>query len=263
MSASWLTDLHRAWVDALPPIPVKPVALAGAKAAPETEFDKKKIFPYAYRHCYAQRHADAGIGSDVLCELMDHENMDTTRGYYRVGDERRRAAVDKVARTQFDRHGNRVWREAEQILDSERLRNGLGEVAVPYGRCGEPTNVQAGGGQCPIRFRCVGCEHFTSDASYLPDLETYLGDLLRNRERIVSMTTADEWAKIEAMPSDTEIDLVRKLIRKVKEDLDGISDDERAQIQEAVDVVRRSRSVLLGMPGIRRPLFDLRPDRTR
>ncbi|MFI6808957.1 hypothetical protein ACIBO6_28780 [Streptomyces luteogriseus] len=25
-----------------------------------------------YRHCYAQRHADAGVPVDVLQELMDH-----------------------------------------------------------------------------------------------------------------------------------------------------------------------------------------------
>jgi hypothetical protein len=94
----------------------------------------------------------------------------------------------------FDRHGNRIWCETEQILESERLRHGLREVAVPYGRCSEPTNVQAGGGQCPICFCCLGCEHFSSDISYLPDLEAYLADLLRNRERIASITTADEWA---------------------------------------------------------------------
>ena len=31
-----------------------------------TEFDKTKIVPYAYRHTYAQRHADAGVPIDVL-----------------------------------------------------------------------------------------------------------------------------------------------------------------------------------------------------
>ena len=58
----------------------------------------------------------------------------------------------------FDRHGNRIWRETEQILDSERLRHGLGEVAVPYGRCSEPTNVQAGGGQCGVSRELSGYE---------------------------------------------------------------------------------------------------------
>jgi hypothetical protein len=237
------------------------VLIDGKSVSKVTEFDKTRIFAYAYRHTYAQRHADAGVAIDVLCELMDHEQMETTRGYYRVGHGRRRDAVDKVASMQFDRHGNRVWREAEQLLDSERLRNGLGEVAVPYGRCSEPTNVQAGGGQCPIRFRCPGCDHFSTDVSYLPDLEGYLADLLRNRERIASMAAADEWAKVEAMPSQEEITRIRRLIRKVKEDLDTLTDDERVQIQEASTLVRRTRQVMLGMPRVRQPLPDIRPER--
>jgi hypothetical protein len=38
--------------------------------------------------------------------------MDTTKRYYRVGESRRREAVDKVTAMQFDRHGNRIWRQA-------------------------------------------------------------------------------------------------------------------------------------------------------
>jgi len=43
---------------------------------------------------YAQRHADAGVPIDVLAELQDHRSLNVTRGYYRVGEDRRRAAVD-------------------------------------------------------------------------------------------------------------------------------------------------------------------------
>ena len=113
---------------------------------------------------------------------MDHRQITTTQGYYRVGDERRREAVDRVTTMQFDRHGNRVWRQAGMLLDSEHDRRAVGEVAVPYGRCSEPSNVAAGGQDCPLRFRCIGCDHFSTDISYLPDLERYLADLLRNRE---------------------------------------------------------------------------------
>ena len=51
---------------------------------------------YCYRHTYAQRHADAGVPIDVLAELLDHRNLNITRRYYRVGEARRRDAVDKV-----------------------------------------------------------------------------------------------------------------------------------------------------------------------
>ena len=123
---------------------------------------------------------------DVLRDLMDHRNLDATRGYYRVGEDRRRDAVDKVTAMQFDRHGNRIWREARALLDAEHARYAVGEVAVPYGSCSEPSNVAAGGGACPFRFRCAGCDHFRTDVSYLPDLTAYLDDLLRTRERLAA-----------------------------------------------------------------------------
>ena len=82
-----LLDLrHRDWVDQLPVL----------RRADGTEFDKAKIVPYAYRHTYAQRHADAGIAVDVLSQLLDHRTLEVTRRYYRVGEQRRRAAVDTV-----------------------------------------------------------------------------------------------------------------------------------------------------------------------
>lgn len=115
---------------------------------------------------------------------------------------------------QFDRHGNRIWRHAAKLLDSERARRAIGEVAVPYGVCTEPSNVAAGGQDCPVRFRCVGCGHFRTDISYLPDLEAYLADLLHTRERLLASIDVDEWAKTEAMPSDEENRRVRTLISR-------------------------------------------------
>jgi hypothetical protein len=50
---------------------------------------------------------------------------------------------------QFDRHGNRIWRDARALLDSEHARYAVGSVAVPYGTCTEPSNVAAGGTDCP------------------------------------------------------------------------------------------------------------------
>ena len=163
---------------------------------------------------------------------------------------------------QFDRHGKRIWRQAKSLLDSEHARRAVGEVAVPYGVCTEPSNVAAGGHDCPVRFRCVGCGHFRTDVSYLPDLEAYLADLLRNRERIAAALDADDWAKAEAMPSDEEIRRVRRLIKRVQDGMDDLDASQRAEVEEAVSVVRRGRqSVLLGMPRVRQPLPDLRPER--
>jgi len=176
------------------------------------EFDKARVIPYAYRHTYAQRHADAGVAPDVLRELMDHAVLDATRLYYRVGEKRRRAAVDRLASLHFDRHGNRIWATAQALLDSEYARRAVGDVSVPFGTCREPSNVAAAGHSCPFRFRCVGCDHFCTDASYLPDLTAYLDDLLRTRERLTAALAAapghdgtdggiDRWAAADAMPS--------------------------------------------------------------
>ncbi|MFI2205645.1 tyrosine-type recombinase/integrase [Streptomyces sp. NPDC020192] len=265
LSASWLGGRHRTWVDSMPALLVPTVVeVAGERVTKMLPFDKAKIFPYAYRHTYAQRHADAGVPVDALRVLMDHRQLDTTQRYYRVSEKRQREAVERVAAMQFDRHGNRVWRKAKAVLDSERARRAIGEVQVPYGTCTEPSNVAAGGHDCPVRFRCVGCSHFRTDASYLPDLEAYLADLLRNRERLAAFSHADDWAKSEAMPSDDEISRVRRLVKRVREELDDLTDEDRAQIQQAVTVVRRTRAgvVSLGIPKVRQPMPDLRPERT-
>ncbi len=228
------------------------------------EFDKSKIVLYAYRHTYAQRHADAGVGIDVLYELMDHRKLDTTQGYYNVGEKRHRDAVDKVSALQFDRHGNRIWRQAQALLDSEHARRSVGQVAVPFGVCAEPSNVKAGGNACPYRFRCAGCDHFRTDISYLPDLQAYLDDLLRSRERILAAATTDidDWAKSEAMPSEQEITRIRRLISRITGDLDQLTDDERTQIDRAVAALRQHRTTMLGMPRIRPRLTDLHPEHT-
>ncbi len=243
---------HRRWIDRMPPL----------TTADGTEFDERKVVLYAYRHTYAQRHADAGVGIDVLRELMDHRKFDTTKQYYRVGESRRREAVDRVAAMQFDRHGNRIWRTAQRLLYSEHVRRSVGEVAVPFRVCAEPSNVKAGGNACPFRFRCVGCDHFRTDVSYLPDLQAYLDDLLRNRERVLAAVDVDEWARAEAMPSEEEITRVRRLIARVNGGLDELTPEAKADMEHAVAAVRRHRNGMLGAARVRQPLPVLPPERS-
>ena len=252
ISENQLGQRHRTWIEQLPALLL----------ADGTEFDKARVVPYAYRHTYAQRHADAGVPVDVLSQLMDHRSLDTTRQYYRVGHERRREAVDRVTAMQFDRHGNRTWRTAQALLDSEHTRRAVGEVAVPFGTCAEPSNVQAGGHACPYRFRCAGCDHFRTDVSYLPELHTYLDDLLRNRERLRAATDIDDWARAEATPSDDEITRIRRLINRIKVDLEQLAPAERAETDHAVEVVRGHRTVMLGMPRTHPTLSGTSTERT-
>jgi GAF domain-containing protein len=98
--------------------------------------------------------------------------------------------------------------------------------------------------------------------SYLPDLHAYLDDLLRNRERLLAAADLDDWARTEATPSEQEIATIRRLIARIGVGLDELTDEERQRIEHAVTVVRRHRTVTLGMPRLREALPDLRPERT-
>lgn len=241
ITIAMLEDRHRGWVS----------GLGVLRTHDGAEFDQARITPYAYRHTYAQRHADAGVPIDVLAELLDHRNLNVSRRYYRIGEDRRREAVDKVTAMSFDRHGNRIWRDAQALLESEHARYALGEIAVPYGICTEPSNVAAGGDACPLRFRCVGCDHFRTDVSFLPELTAYLDDLLRTRERLAAADGVDEWARLDASPTNEEITRLRRLINRIKGDISQLTEPEQAQIRESVAVIRRHRAVSLGIPTIR------------
>jgi integrase len=244
---SLVSSHHRSWVTSLPPL----------RLDDGREFDKDAVTLYAYRHSFAQRHADAGTPVDVLRELMGHRSMTTTQIYYRVTAKRTRSAVDTLAAFQLDRSGNRVWAEARALLDSEHQRVAVGQVAVPFGMCSEPSNVTAGGGSCPFRFRCLGCGHFRTDPSYLPELRGYLDSLLQARERIRSAADLDDWARAEAMPSDEEITRLRQLIRRAEHDLGQLGEADRRHVTAAVDAVRATRrTVHPGMPAISPPLHE-------
>ena len=78
ISADSLSVNNRIWVDTMPEI----------RLDDGTVFDKSKIFLYAYRHTFAQRHADAGVAVDVLAMLLDHDRWkppEATTGSSRTG----------------------------------------------------------------------------------------------------------------------------------------------------------------------------------
>jgi integrase len=229
-----VASAHRRWVTALPPLYLD----AKDDQGNSIEFDKSLIVPYSYRHSFAQRHADAGTSVDVLCALMDHRSMTTTQTYYRVTEKRTREAIDQVAALQFNGCGERVWQQAQRLLDGEWQRLRVGQVAVPYGTCSEPSNVKAGGGACPFRFRCAGCAHFRTDPSYLPELRAYLDRLLTDRERVAATVELEDGARTEAMPSEAEIGRIRTLIRKLEQAVEDLSEDEQRLINEAVHTLR-------------------------
>jgi hypothetical protein len=118
--------------------------------------------------------------------------------------------------------------------------------------CTEPSNVKAGGHACPYKYVCTGCGHFRSDPSYLPELKSYLQQLLADSERLHAAADLQPWARAHAAPPDEQISQVRDLIRRIEADLDTLTSEDRTRIEYAVATIRATRqAVMLGMPGIR------------
>jgi integrase len=224
------------WVKAMPAL------LDGAGST----FPLDDVFLYALRHSYAQRHADEGVPLDTLQKLMDHRTAATTQIYYRVTWERKREAIDRVAPLTMDKNGRRVGFHSSMV-ESERLRQEIGRIPVPLGYCVEQHNVKALGAHCPFSHQCLGCDHFRTDPSHLPDLYAYLERLLETRERLrVAVPELAEWARTKAIPADAEIRTVRTLIRAGEGALDELQPDEQAKLLELVRVLRATRARMDG-----------------
>jgi hypothetical protein len=194
-------------------------------------FDPSLITPYALRHSYAQRHADAGVPVDVLKELMDHKSVTTTMGYYQISLKRKQQAIRAVAQLATDAAGNPA--PFTSTTAYERA-----SVAVPFGNCTEPSNVNAGGGACPIRFQCAGCGFYRPDPSYLPALEQHIAGLRADRETARAMDAAGYvLASLTA-----EIDAFTQVAEAMHRKLSQMDPAQRAEIEEASKILRRARA---------------------
>jgi hypothetical protein len=163
----------------------------------------------------------------------------------RVTTQRKRAAQDALGPLQIDAHGRPVRPGLAGLADAEALREQVGQVAVPFGVCTEPSNVAADGRSCPFRHRCTGCTYFRTDPSYTPELQAYLTRLLADNERLTAAVPAlAEWARREAAPSEEEIEAVRRLLRANDELLAGLDDTDRAAVHDAIATIRTHRARL-------------------
>ena len=194
-------------------------------------FDPSLITPYALRHSYAQRHADAGVPVDVLKELMDHVSVTTTMGYYRVGLKRKQQAIRAVGPLATDAAGNPAPFTGATAYQRA-------SVAVPFGNCTEPSNVKAGGGACPIRFQCAGCGFYRPDPSYLPALEQHIASLRADRETALAIGAADY------VPANltAEIDAFAAVAGTMRHRLSELDPAQRAEVEEASRILRRARA---------------------
>lgn len=222
----------QAWVAAIPRIDAGPLDERGDPVP----FDRSAIHPHAWRHTYAQTLADQGVAPSVLRDLMDHRSLSTTLGYYTIGEERKRQAMEILGRLTVDNRESSTTAQGRPSRAGE-LREELSWVAVPMGKCSEPTNIRAGGQACPIRYQCAACPHFESDPSFLPELRVYAEDLRREREAMLAAGTAD-WLG-EGVTRQLEV--IASHIRHHEEALDRLPTERRALIEEASATVRKAR----------------------
>ena len=215
------------WVDGMPDLVSDAVDATGNRVP----FDRLKVYPYAFRHSYAQRHADAGVQIDVLCELMDHRSISTTQIYYRVNQKRKREAIRTLNRHVTDRHGIAAPTASTTAYE-------MRSVAAPFGNCVEPSNVKAGGGSCPIRFQCSGCGFYRPDPSYLPVIEDHIRSLKADRETAAAMDVDDYVLR----NLDAQIESYRHVLDVMKEHLDALPEDERHEVEQAGTLLRRLRA---------------------
>jgi integrase len=227
----------RSFADRIPVLLAEEFGRDGQREA----FDRSMIFPYAFRHSYAQRHADAGTPIDVLRDLMDHASTATTQGYYTVSLKRKREAVDVLRRHTLDKAGRAAPMSSATAYERRM-------VAVPFGGCTEPANVKAGGNACPLRFQCAACKFYRPDPSFLPAVEDHIRSLRRDKEKAVMME-ADEFV---IRNLEEQIEAFKKVVAIMHKQVEEMDEEEREAVMAASAVLRKVRAgqskAALGMP---------------
>ncbi|MEV5786733.1 tyrosine-type recombinase/integrase [Streptomyces sp. NPDC052287] len=227
LSGSNFSKTMREWVDAIPSLTLD---VPGPDGSP-LPFDRSLIYPYAFRHSYAQRHADAGVTPDVLQDLMDHRQFSTTMGYYKISLKRKRAAITTLRMHVVDRAGNPAPITSNTAYEAR-------SVAVPFGNCREPSNVKAGGSACPIRFQCAGCGFYRPDPSYLPAIEEHINSLRADRITAEAMD-ADQF--VTRNLSD-QIAAFQQVLGAMRRQLEAMSPEDRQEVEESSAVLRKARA---------------------
>jgi hypothetical protein len=236
LTTNTLQAVMREWVDNLERLDSNEYGDDGEPVA----FDRSLIYPYAFRHSYAQRHADNGTPIDVLRDLMDHRSITTTAGYYTITADRKRSAVQTVGKYAIDRTGT-----AKPLTNSTRYQ--MRSVAVPFGNCIEPSNVKAGGQSCPIRFQCAGCGFYRPDPSYIPAIQEHLNSLKADRETARALDSAA--FVIDNLTA--QITAFQHVLTVMLNELDHLDTVELGRLEEAAATLRKARA------GALLPLTDI------
>ncbi|MEJ8639799.1 site-specific integrase [Streptomyces sp. MS2.AVA.5] len=230
-------------------------------------FDRSRVFPYAFRHTYAQLRANAGVPMEILQVLMAHQMPSTTQIYYRVSHPRRVEAVRAIAaKYQFDVVGGRLRHRSGDEDLALRVRAGVGSVPVPGGSCHEMNNVRADGHGCPVYYRCFSCKFFTTNFSQLPELRQ-LRDAKAQQLALLeaaygSVLTPNALTRANMELLRQEIIQVDELTAKCETDLGSLTDSDRATVEawmhsrDRFVTVIPVAAVLAGRQQLDRPTTD-------
>jgi hypothetical protein len=171
---------------------------------------------------------------------MDHKDINTTTVHYTVTAQRKRSAVEKLAPLAIDRSGRSAPINSAATYEAK-------SVAVLFGNCIEPSNVNAGGQACPTRFQCAGCGFYRPDPSFIPAIEEQINALKSDRETAMALGSADfVIANLAA-----QIDAYTTILQTLRRGLQLVDEGEREAIDEASRIMRRARA------GRDRPLLPL------
>ena len=170
----------------------------------------------------------------MLRDLIDHKEIETTMGYYRVTLVRKQQAVQLVAQLALDRDGAAAPFATE--LAYERA-----SVATAYGNCTEPSNVKSGGKSCPIRFQCSGCGFYRPDPSYLASIEHQQAQLRADR----AVARAGDIASWVLDNLDEQIASYDRIADTMRTQLTAMPAPERQAIESACTDLRKARQVTL------------------
>ncbi|WP_165974673.1 tyrosine-type recombinase/integrase [Nonomuraea deserti] len=227
LESDHISPIIRAFADAVPQLLAEEFGPDGRPLP----FDRSLIFPYAFRHAYCQRHADAGVPIDVLRELMDHASMETTAGYYTVSLKRKRERSRWSAATASTGQAGPC-----RPVPASPTRSGRWRCRSAFAPS-RPTS-ELGGKACAVRFQCAACKFFAPDPSHLPAMDEQIAAMRADRETAIAWEV-DEYV---IRNFDDNIQAMEKIAGIARAKLAKLPADERAALEEATEVLRIVRA---------------------
>lgn len=122
------------------------------------------VSAHQFRHTVGTRMVNDDVPLDAVQRFLDHSSLEMTLVYARMHDATLRKHVQRYHQ-RINRAGELVEQQDDVLADAAWMKERLARAkqALPNGYCGRPL-VQG----CPHPNACLTCDHFLTDASFLP-----------------------------------------------------------------------------------------------